>query len=330
MLDLKIITQEERVNYMFRLTEMSQAIYRHIMSMKPDEVNFTTEVAGHLFSTVDSQADIVLRGLTQISLPSIGHVYEESELPKKIQEGGVEFPALIADVVEGSFNATRSLRRIHRDLGQVSIQSGTALMLLEGEALGSTVATAYYDWHAQLPYSCFRGETGSFIAVANGQIIDVQAFQNERQNDHWCAIVPSYSNRAVAERIELESKLWEVGIRPLGGTQSSAQDLLHVLFGEADAYVDIRALFPPSDYRDECLRAWDVGAILPILDGCGIKISTPEDQNWQGNRFFDKMSLIVARQLTVWHKIREVIGNLSFVTSRNEGEATLSMKVISS
>jgi len=124
--------------------------------------------------------------------------------------------------------------------------------------------------------------------------------------------------------------LIDKGICTCGGTRSSAQDLLDIMCNSVDAYVDLRALFSSgAESRDEVLHIWDVGGVLPVLDGLGFLIADARQlgscRTWQSCNCWDPMALVVARP-SAGHEIVEIVRSLPFVVGQPDGEETVSFK----
>lgn len=309
-----LMTQGERGDCMTKLGDIARRIAEQVCRMVPAEISDTVVVSGHQFSTVDDTANLAMRQFVTSELGErVQDIIEESELPRASQPPtGSRFPLLVADTVEGSFNAARGLGSLFNAFGRRPIQAGTSLMLLEAEQLGSIAATAFYDWASHLLFTSVRGEPGSFLAFIDSRIVHRPAMGQARSQPY--IVVPNYSHTNVDAHADVIRALQAKGLRCIGGTQSSAQDLLDVLWGRADAYLDLRHLFPsPAHHRDAVLRAWDVGALLPFLHSCGFIITDHTAESWHMRSYHDSLVLIVTASTELWQRIKEAIRNVSFM-----------------
>ncbi len=148
----------------------------------------------------------------------------------------------------------------------------------------------------------------------------------QRGDTQVYAIVPGYSHSNVEARAQTERALLETGIRTTGGSRSSAQDMIDIICNQAEAYVDLRALFSgSSDTRDAVLHPWDVGGLLPVLDGLGFMITDAYGQSWQGCQFSDSLALVVTRP-PLGERILNAISHLPFV-SKDPGGTAVSIPI---
>ena len=308
-----LLSQTERTQYMLDLMRVVKETGDHVLNIDREKVFDTVEVARHQFSTVDAEANSRLRAILEMRMKMFpGTVLEESDIPRaRLEPDRLKYPLLICDAVEGSTNAKRGLAAYMRR----PILAGTLAMVVEGEELSMIAASAFYDFSSRKVLSSVRTEAGCFLSFIDGQIID-QSFVLETKGDsHVYAIVPGYSHANVGARAAIESMLLTVGIESAGGSRSSAQDLVSIFCNQADAYVDLRALFPGStEIRDEVLHTWDVGGLLPVLDSVGFRITDITGQSWQRLRIWDRMAIIVSRP-TLQSRIVDVLKGLSFVSS---------------
>jgi|GEM_PF-2629536 fructose-1,6-bisphosphatase/inositol monophosphatase family enzyme len=315
------MTQEDRTECMMKLCEVATKTGQAMLDDPPVRITDTVQKDGHQFSTVDDAAKSKMRQNAQAYLSGYyEQILEESDITVgKIDDNSVIYRLLVADAVEGSTNAKRGLGNI----GKRPILAGTSLMLLEGPKMSSIAATAFFDWSTGHCYSSVRGEPGSFIAFMDGQLMTPSSIPKKTCDSQIYVAVPGYSHTNITQRAMVETALLENGIRAVGGTRSSAQDLLDLLWGQTEAYVDLRPAFSQStSNRDEVLRAWDVGALLPLLEALGFIVSDNKQTSWQENRFSDSLVLIAARTADLWQQILEIINGLPFLQDQSDGSAT--------
>lgn len=314
MAGIRVMSQPARLNYMSALCLAVAAAGKRLAEMEPSRITDTVQCSGHQFSTLDEQGKLILRQEIERYLGSICEAFmEESDIQLGVSEAS-GYPLVIGDAVEGSTNAKRSLSSVLGQKLRRPILAGTSAMLLEGPKMSTTIATAFYDWASGDVISSVRAEVGFFIAFINNEVVFPKDAAVPPRDSQEYAIVPGYSHTNVRNRGEALEKLLAAGIRTDGETRSSAQDLLQVLIGQADAYVDVRELFTRTkEDRDQVLRAWDVGALLPVLDALGFITTNQHGQSWQEKSFGDSLTLIVARSPELWKKIRTAIDNLSWV-----------------
>lgn len=309
-----LLSQTERTQYMLQLSKVVQETGEHVLHIDREKIFDTVEVARHQFSTVDAEASSKLRAVLERELTAFpGTVLEESEIPRALLEAGrLTYPLLLCDAVEGSTNAKRGLAAYLRR----PILAGTLAMIVESEELCMIAASAFYDFASQKVFASVRTETGCFLAFIDGQIVAQMHVVETKGDSHAYAIAPGYSHANVEARATVERALLSAGIESAGGSRSSAQDLVNLLCNQADAYVDLRALFPGStESRDEVLHTWDVGGLLPILDSVGFRITDATGQlSWQRLRIWDRLAIVVARPM-LQSRILEALRALPFVAA---------------
>jgi fructose-1,6-bisphosphatase/inositol monophosphatase family enzyme len=307
----KLLSQMERVEYMFLLANAVRQTGEHVLEMDPAGIYDTLVIKRHQFSTLDAEAGNFFRAVIAKEIgPFPGTIIEESEVSVSSASPQPPCLRLIVDVIEGSTNAKRGLSAAYRCR---PILAGTLANLIEGEQLFSIAASAFYDFDSKKVFSSVRTERGSFIGFIDSQLINPLSLAETRGDSNIYAVVPGYSHENVKDRAAVEEKLIAAGIRITGGSRSSAQDLLDILCNQSDAYVDLRALFSGStDSRDEVLHTWDVGGLLPILHSVGFCITNAQGENWQNFSIWDPLAIIVART-KIHQKILKAIADLAFV-----------------
>ena len=315
-----LLTQDQRLEYMLRLVQVARRTGQAVLKLSPDTVFDTFAAGQHHFSTVDTQAGQRLRAaIARIMSDLPVSIAEETEIAQRSREEirKFKYPLIVADAVEGSTNATRGLTaRIQRP-----IRSGTSLMLLENESLGSVAASAFFDFSSGRVFSAVRGEQGSFLSFVNRKVITPSDIAPKQDYSQKFVAVPGYSHGDVEARAQVERVLLNAGFCTTGGSRSSAQDLLSIVAGsEIDAYADLRVLFPATtDRHDAVLHPWDVGGVLPVMDGLGLMVADTAGESWQKYRFFDQLALIVARP-SIGPSILAAIRQLPFIEDQAKEE----------
>lgn len=310
------MTFARRKQLMLELSEVVRGTGQDVMQLREESIRDTVAASGHQYSTVDDEAGNRLRWHIERIMRVFrehehGEVLEESKIPHgRLSPEDVRYPVLVCDAVEGSTNAKRGLAAVIRR----PILAGTSGVILESPVLSSAVASAFYDFASQKVFASVRVERGAFISFADGQVIADECVLEVRGDSQVYAVVPGYSNEDISARAEVEKALRSAGFWTTGGSRSSAQDLVGLLCNDVDAYVDLRALFRCREHRDEVLHFWDVGALLPVLEGLGFTITDARGKGWMQCQFGEPLALIVTRP-SLELRIRRVVSELSFLTS---------------
>lgn len=311
----RLLSQDQRLTLMRQLMRIVRETGRHVLNMQRKEIFDTIEVKRHQFSTVDGEAGSHMHGIVERVMGTFrGTILEESEIPQAlIHTEQLTWPLLIGDAVEGSTNAKRGLAAFIRR----PIFAGTSAMILESEELGTIAASAFYDFASHKTFASVRSDSGSFLAFLQKRILFPENTRVARGDSHTYAIVPGYSHHNIRERADIEEALLAVHIESAGGSRSSAQDLVNLLANQADAYIDLRALFTGStDSRDETLHAWDVGGLLPVMDALGFCITDALGKCWQKMSFSEHLALVVTRPALL-HKVLDALQSVPCVARLN-------------
>lgn len=320
------LSHNDRLSLMHNLGRVVRLTGEHVLRMMPDKIVETVQDGLHQYSTVDVEAGTQLRrvvaeifGTTRYTLR------EESEIPNMlVQSQEVLYPLMVFDAVEGATNAKRGLAAaLHRP-----ILAGTSVMVLESESLSSIAASAFFDFASNTVFTSMRTEPRTFLSFQEGRVINPQTVAITLGDSHPYVIVPGYSHANVQARAEVEQVLLNAGFSPTGGTRSSAQDMLSILTNQCDAYVDLRAHFPggSTNKRDEVLHSWDVGGILPVMEGLDFEITDAKGQGWQEAVLGKPLALVVARK-ALGQRILEAIQGLSFLAGGTEEGGLLSFRI---
>lgn len=317
------LTQGQRLDYMMRLIRIARETGLAVLELRQGDIYDTVQVGHHQFSTVDTEANRKLRVAIANAMGGFPvTILEESEITRTdTAQHTLIYPLLIGDAVEGSTNAKRGLAAHIKQ----PIRAGTSVMVLESEQLASVVASAFFDFATQQTFSSVRTETGSFLSFKDEQILSPDDVTQTYGDTQIFAAVPGYSHSNVRARAQVEEALLNADIYSTGGCRSSAQDLLDLIGNQVDAYVDLRTLFPgTSNRRDEVLHPWDVGGLLPVLDGLGFLVADPFNRSWQDYCFQDSLALTIARP-SIGQRIQETIRDLPFVKQQAEKHQTATL-----
>ena len=303
---------EVRLKHMLSMCKVVRRTGEATLKMKPEEMHDMVVVDNHSFSNVDAVAGSHLRTLVAQLMPKFADgLMEECDIARALRNReALKYPLLICDAVEGSTNAKRGLSAFVRR----PIFAGTSMLLIEGVRMTTVAASAFYDFASGCVFSSVRGESGSFLSFLDEKILEPRGdFVNCHGDSKLFAVVAAYSHDNVDCPAEIMRALLANDIRLHGGSRSSAQDLLDILCNQVDSYIDLRALFPGNtNSRDEALHVWDVGGLLPFMDGLGYVITDHHGKSWQDQVLGEKLPLIVSRP-KVAQQIINVVGKLSFV-----------------
>lgn len=312
-----IMLPAERKRLMLQLIEVVRGTAAYVLGLNKERVRDTVQESGHQFSTVDDEAaGMMLRLIAEVMRDFTGGVVEESKIPRGIVDlSKLKFPCMVCDAVEGSTNAKRGLAATVRR----PILAGTSAVILERDRLDSVAASAFYDFSSGQVFSSVRTEYGCYLSFIDEKIVTDESVTEIRGDSQAYVIVPEYSNDNDAAREEVVRALNKANFHTIGGTRSSAQDLVNILCNQVDAYVDLRALFPgPTGRRDEVLHFWDVGALLPVLEGFRFVICDEQRKGWMEHSCNERVVLVVTRP-SLGESVLRAIEGVSFVC-KTEGD----------
>jgi fructose-1,6-bisphosphatase/inositol monophosphatase family enzyme len=202
---------------------------------------------------------------------------------------------LIIDEIDGTTNTKRCLTASleYHPLSAVSI----ALSLTE--SLDDLVVGAVYTLDRGEVFSAFRICESDFLAFHNHRRIDPEEVIHIKGDSKKRVLVIGYSNSHRLKKGELEQVLYDQRMKVYEGCRSSGMDIVSLLRNQSDAYIDLRRYWSTKDgqnkEREAMLQVYDIAGIVPIAEGCGLKVTDAEGKSWEDYSLDDTIPLIVSR-----------------------------------
>ncbi|OGE08368.1 hypothetical protein A3A60_00360 [Candidatus Curtissbacteria bacterium RIFCSPLOWO2_01_FULL_42_26] len=207
---------------------------------------------------------------------------------------------LIIDELDGTTNTKRALASKLNYRPQAAVSIAISLT----EKLADLQVGALYEFHTDEVYSAMKvGE--NFLAYRGSQQIRPWEIEETRGDSAPRVLVVGYSNNKRAEKAQIEEALVkDCSFRVYDGCRASSVDIMNVINGQYDAYIDPRALW--GSQGGAMLEAYDIGAVILIALGTGLKVSDIHNQWWGNYTGDDQIPLVVART-AIHQKIIETI-----------------------
>jgi fructose-1,6-bisphosphatase/inositol monophosphatase family enzyme len=193
------------------------------------------------------------------------------------------------------------------DSGEVARpQSATCIAICnyEDRNVGAVVSSAVHTYDTRITYSA-QAIGDHYQAFREKTELDPGELNKVRGDSATRIIVAGYSNSRRMELGQWGQQLWDnAGVRVYDGCRSSTMDIIGMIEGANDAYVDPRALWPDSGAM---LQAYDITAVIPIAKGCGFVVSDVYGNPIENYAFDSNIPLVVSRTPELHGKILEAI-----------------------
>jgi fructose-1,6-bisphosphatase/inositol monophosphatase family enzyme len=214
---------------------------------------------------------------------------------------------LILDEIDGTTNCKRELA--NRQGNEIPTpHSATCIAVCKNSSIGSVVVGVIHTFDTREDYSAFR--TGdAFFSFKNEKIIRAKEHQQIKGDTATRIIVAGYSNKNRIEKGKWEDALYNKGkLRVYEGCRASSMDIINIIRGQYDAYVDPRALW--GSQFGSMLQAYDIAAAVPIARGYGFEVSDVYGKPLNGYNLNDPIPIVIARSKELHKKILDTISPL--------------------
>lgn len=289
---------EQRKELLFRIQSIVKDVGRGIIQQRGVEIFDVADYKGHESSNIDDIARRIVEVSIDERLPDFEGVirFELRPFAKTLLETPEhQNLVLIVDEIEGTTNTKRCLSAEleYRPSAVVSIAIGT------GPLLRDIFASAVYTLDREEVFSALKADEEHFLSFYNGRLIDPASIIPTRGDSRKRVLVIGYSNSHRLKKGEVEQALYNRGLRVYEGCRSSGMDLINLLRNANDAYIDLRHYWSTEDEngkeKEAMLQVYDVAGVIPIVTGCGIKITDAEGNNLEKYGLDDTIPLIAAR-----------------------------------
>lgn len=294
---MKDLSITQKIRYLSGLERVVKEAGEQILAQRGARIADTRQYKGHESSTIDDFArERVQAGLDR-HLPECEGIvrFELRPFTKKLIEIEKHMPlVLIIDEIEGTTNTKRCLSSIleYRPLALVSIA-----LSLSPNLKDLTIGVVYTLDQGEV-FSAFRTEKG-FLAFRNRKLIYPEEIVETRGDSQKRVLVIGYSNSHRLKKGEVEQALYNRKFRVYEGCRASGMDIINLLRNSADAYIDLRSFWSTKDdkreEREAMLEIYDIAGVIPIAEGCGLKVTDAEGKSWRDYKIEDTIPLVISR-----------------------------------
>jgi len=296
------------------LEQICQKVRQDVLAFA-GKVEDTVFEHGHESSTIDSYARFKMFEAIEDLLPEMSgsirfelRPFIRSPLEKLATEDAL-LGSLIIDEIDGTTNTKRCIASPLPYLPQAAISIAWSTTEFVADIQASCVTTLSGN-HA---FSAVKSEN-TFISFVDCKRIDPEDIVDVRGDSKPRVLVIGYSNSHRLKKGELEQAIYDSNIKTYEGCRSSTIDIINVIRGGYDAYVDMRALWSTKDNegheKEAQLQIYDAAGVLPVAEGCGLVISDHLGKPWTTYKTDGALPLIVSRP-SVYDKLLKVIKPLT-------------------
>jgi fructose-1,6-bisphosphatase/inositol monophosphatase family enzyme len=294
----KNLSFSEKRTFLSALEKIVKEAGEQILTQRGTEIGDTHDFKGHESSVIDAFAREKIYAAIERHLHHFEGIIRTELLPfirTLIEVSEHNQLVLIIDEIEGTTNTKRCLTANleYRPLAAVSV----ALSL--SESLKDLVVGAVYTLDRGEVFSAFRVDENDFLAFHNHRRIDPEEVIHIRGDSKKRVLVIGYSNSHRLEKGELEQVLYDQEMKTYEGCRASGMDIVNLLRNHSDAYIDLRHYWSTKDSQNQekeaMLQIYDIAGIVPIAEGCGLKVTDAEGKSWKDYNLDDTIPLIVSR-----------------------------------
>lgn len=263
---------------------------------------------GHDLSTIDEFARSAVNNALEAAFPNQHYIGRFELRPVGIRpyedkpQSKVEFYAAV-DEIDGTTNTKRELANL-RDGDTPHPQAATCIAICRDATLGSIQVGAVYTYDSCDTYSSFRAGP-AFFTFKNDILLRECDYSQILGDSKARLLLAAYSNSNTQEEERWKNVLKSNIAPTYEGCRASAVDVINIIRGRSDAYIDARALW--GEQSGARLQAYDIAAVIPIALGLGYSVSNVNGGSWQGYKVNDAIPLVISRSARLHERILEAI-----------------------
>lgn len=267
---------------------------------------------GHDLSIIDEYARSIINNALEEAFPNKHYVGRFELRPVGVRpyeeekpSGKVEFYAAV-DEIDGTTNTKRELANLkYGDVPRP--QAATCIAICRSKELGSVQVGAAYTYDTRDTYSAFRAGD-SFFSFKNDILLRESDYSQILGDSKPRLLLAAYSNLNTSQEEKWKSAL-KRNIGPTyEGCRASSIDIINIIRGRSDAYIDGRALW--GERNGAMLQAYDIAAVIPIALGLGFSVSDVYGEPWQKYKINDSIPLVISRSQRLHEEILKTINPL--------------------
>lgn len=295
---METLSFNQKRDLLFALEKVARETGEEILTQRGKNIFDTVDYRGHESSIIDNFARERMQAALDRYLPQLEGIvrFELRPFSKALLESEKHQNfVLIIDEIEGTTNTKRCLAATleYRPLALVSL----ALSL--SESLNDLILSAVYAFDQGEVFSALCVADDNFLAFRNGQIIQPALVMPTLGDSRKRILVVGYSNSHRLKKGEVEQALYDKRLKVYDGCRASGMDIINLLRNATDAYIDLRHYWSTKDEKGQekeaMLQVYDIAGVIPIAEGCGIKVTDAEGKSWREYNLEDTIPLVVAR-----------------------------------
>lgn len=295
---MKALNFDQKRDLLFALERVAREAGEEIVTQRGANLFDTTDYKGHESSSIDIFARERVQAALDRHLPELEGIvrFELRPFSKTLLEVDEHQRfVLIIDEIDGTTNTKRCLAAAleYRPTAIVSLALSTS------ESLKDLLLGAVYTLDRGEVFSALRVSDNNFLAFCNRQVIQPALVVSTRGDSRNRILVVGYSNSHRLKKGEVEQALYDKRLKVYDGCRASGMDIINLLRNATDAYVDLRHYWSTRDEqgqeKEAMLQVYDVAGVIPIAEGCGMKVTDAEGKSWREYNLEDTIPLIIAR-----------------------------------
>ncbi len=295
---MRKLTFEQKRDLLFSLEKTVKDVGEEIMKQRGMKIFDTADYKGHESSNIDVFARERMQAALDRHVPEVEGIvrFELRPFTKTFLE--IEkhnHLVLIIDEIEGTTNTKRCLASslYYRPPALISLGLSTS------EKLKDLVLGTVYLLDSGEVFSSFCVADNNFLAFKDQEIIQPNLVMPTKGDSKNRILVIGYSNSHRLEKGQLEQALYNQKLKVYDGCRASGVDIINLIRNSNDAYVDLRHYWSTKNAKghekEAMLQIYDIAGVIPIAEGCGMKVTDAEGKSWREYSLEDTIPLVVAR-----------------------------------
>jgi len=295
---MKTLSFDQKRELLFAVEKVVRETGEEILTQHGTRIFDTVDYKGHESSIIDNFARERMQAALDRHLPELEGIvrFELRPFSKTLIETEEHRHfVLIIDEIEGTTNTKRCLAAAleYRPLALVSLALSTS------ERLKDLFLGTVYTFDQGEVFSALCVGDDNFLAFRNNQMIQPSSVISTRGDSRKRILVVGYSNSHRLQKGEVEQALYDEKLKVYDGCRASGVDIISLLRNATDAYIDLRHYWSTKDEqgkeKEAMLQVYDIAGVIPIAEGCGMRVTDAEGKSWREYNLEDTIPLVVAR-----------------------------------
>lgn len=288
----------QKREFLFAVEKVVRETGEAILTQRGTRIFDAKDYKGHESSSIDNFARERMQAALDRYLPELEGIVRFELMPFSktlIEVEEHHHFVLIIDEIEGTTNTKRCLSAAleYRPPALVSLALSTS------EKLADLFLGSVFTLDQGEVFSALCAGDDNFLAFRNNQIIPPSSVISTQGDSRSRILVVGYSNSHRLQKGEAEQALYDRKLKVYDGCRASGMDIINLLRNATDAYIDLRHYWSTKDgqgkEKEAMLQVYDIAGVIPIAEGCGMKVTDAEGKSWREYNLEDTIPLIVAR-----------------------------------